>query len=106
MFQNYLSYSALAGTDDETVAGGFNDRSRDDMKVIYAENSLDLSEEPSKKPEISAAHPNEARYHFRNPQWHDCNRRSRWSSMVERSAHPRGAEGYLVVDRPRSSTVL
>jgi hypothetical protein len=42
-----LSYSALAGTDDETVAGGFNDRSRDDMKVIYAENSLDLSEEPS-----------------------------------------------------------
>jgi hypothetical protein len=66
MFQNYLSYSALAGTDDETVAGGFNDRSRDDMKVIYAENSFDLSEEPSQKPEISAAHPNEARYHFRN----------------------------------------
>jgi hypothetical protein len=46
--------------------GGFNDRSRDDMKVIHAENSLDLSEEPSQKPEISAAHPNEARYYFRN----------------------------------------
>jgi hypothetical protein len=30
------------------------------MKVIHAENSLDLSEEPSQKPEISAAHPNEA----------------------------------------------
>jgi hypothetical protein len=57
VFQNYLSYSALAGTDDEAVAGGFNDRSRDDMKVIHAENSLDLSEEPSQKPEISAAHP-------------------------------------------------
>ncbi|MCU1226000.1 MAG: hypothetical protein JWQ42_4093, partial [Edaphobacter sp.] len=66
MFQNYLSYSALAGTDDEAVAGGFNDRSRDDMKVIHAENSLDRSEEPSQKSEISAAHPNEARYHFRN----------------------------------------
>jgi hypothetical protein len=53
VFQNYLSYSALAGTDEEAVAGGFNDRSRDDMKVIYVENSLDLSEEPSQKPEIS-----------------------------------------------------
>jgi hypothetical protein len=53
-----LSYSALARADDEAVAGGFNDRSRDDMKVIHAENSLDLSEEPSQKPEISAAHPN------------------------------------------------
>ena len=36
------------------------------MKVIHVENSLDLGEEPSQKPEISAAHPNEARYHFRN----------------------------------------
>jgi len=26
-FENYLSYSALAGTDDEAGAGGFNDRS-------------------------------------------------------------------------------
>jgi hypothetical protein len=65
-FENYLSYSALARTDDEAVAGGFNDRSRDDMKVIHAENSLDLSEEPRQKPEISADHPNEASYHFRN----------------------------------------
>lgn len=66
MFQNYFSYSALAGTDDEAIAGGFNDCRRDDMKVIHAENSLDLSEEPSQKSEISAAHPNEARYHFWN----------------------------------------
>jgi len=58
--------SALAGTDDEDIAGGFNDRSRDDMKVIHAENSLDLSEEPRQKPEISADHPNVASYHFRN----------------------------------------
>ena len=43
MFQNYLSYSALAGTDDKAIAGGFDDCSGDDMKVIYAENSLDLS---------------------------------------------------------------
>jgi hypothetical protein len=41
-----LSYSALAGTDDKAVAGGFDDCSGDDMKVIDAENSLDLSEEP------------------------------------------------------------
>ena len=27
------------------VGRGFNDRSRDDMKVIHAENSLDLGEE-------------------------------------------------------------
>jgi hypothetical protein len=58
VFQDYLSYSGLAGTDDEAVAGGFNDRRRDDMKVIHAENSLDLSEEPSQKPEISAAESN------------------------------------------------
>ena len=43
MFQNYLSYSALARTDEEAVAGGFDDCGGDDMKVIYAENSLDLS---------------------------------------------------------------
>jgi hypothetical protein len=49
-----LSYPALARTDDEAVAGGFDDCSRDDMKVIYAENSLDLSEEPSQEPEVSA----------------------------------------------------
>jgi hypothetical protein len=36
------------------------------VKVIHAENSLDMSEEPSQKPAISAAHSNEARYHFRN----------------------------------------
>jgi hypothetical protein len=36
------------------------------MKVIYAENSLDLSEEPSQEPEVPAGHPNEAGYHFRN----------------------------------------
>jgi len=42
-----LSYSALARTDDEAVAGGFDDCGGYDMKVIYAENSLDLSEEPS-----------------------------------------------------------
>jgi hypothetical protein len=36
------------------------------MKIIHAENSLDLSEEPSQKSEIFAAHPNEAYYHFWN----------------------------------------
>jgi hypothetical protein len=52
VFQNYLSYSALAKADDEAVTGGFNNRSRDDMTVIHTENSLDLGEErPS--PEIS-----------------------------------------------------
>ena len=66
MFQNYLSYSALAGTDDEAVAGGFNDRSRDDMKVIHAENSLDLGEESRQEPEVSSGHPNEACYYLRN----------------------------------------
>jgi hypothetical protein len=66
VFQNYLSYPALARTDDEAVAGGFDDCSGDDMKVIYAENSLDLSEEPSQEPEVSAGHSNQARYHFRN----------------------------------------
>jgi hypothetical protein len=28
VFQNYLSYSALARADDEAVTGGFNDRSQ------------------------------------------------------------------------------
>jgi hypothetical protein len=42
VFQNYLSYSALARADDEAVAGGFNDRSRDDMKVIHADVGLHL----------------------------------------------------------------
>ena len=66
VFQNYLSYPALARTDDEAVAGGFNDRSRDDMKVIHAENSLDLGEESRQEPEVSSGHPNEACYYFRN----------------------------------------
>ena len=66
MFQNYLSYSLSAGTDDKAVAGGFDDCSGYDMKVIYAKNSLDLSEEPSQEPKVSAGHSNEAGYHFRN----------------------------------------
>jgi hypothetical protein len=66
VFQNYLSYSVLTGTDDKAVAGGLDDCSGDGMKVIYAENALDLSEKPSQEPEISASHPNEARYHFRD----------------------------------------
>jgi hypothetical protein len=53
-----LSYSALARADDEAVTGGFNDRSRDDMKVIHAENSLDLGEES--RQELEAC------YYFRN----------------------------------------
>jgi hypothetical protein len=36
------------------------------MKVIHAENSLDLSEKSSQKPEVSSGHPNEARYDFWN----------------------------------------
>lgn len=59
-----MSYSVLAGTDDKAVAGGFDDCSGDDVEVIYAENSFDLSEEPSQEPEVSAFHPNEAGYHF------------------------------------------
>jgi hypothetical protein len=66
VFQNYLSYSALARADDEAVTGGFNDRSRDVMKVIHAENSLDLGEESRQELEISSGHPNEACYYFRN----------------------------------------
>jgi hypothetical protein len=61
-----LSYSALARADDEAVTGGFNDRSRDDMKVIHAENSLDLGEESRQELEISSGHPYEACYYFRN----------------------------------------
>ena len=36
------------------------------MKVIHAENSLDLGEESRQEPEISSGHPNEACYYFRN----------------------------------------
>jgi hypothetical protein len=66
MFQNYLSYSVLTRTDDKAAADGLDDCSGPDMKVIYAENTLDLSEKPSQEPEVSASHPNEARYHFRD----------------------------------------
>jgi hypothetical protein len=45
VFQRYLSYRVLARTNDKAVAGDFDNCSRDDMKVIHAENSLDLSEE-------------------------------------------------------------
>lgn len=48
-FENYLSYSALAGSDDKAVVGGFDDSGGDDMKVRYAEDSLDLSEEPGQR---------------------------------------------------------
>ena len=36
------------------------------MKVIHAENSLDLSKQSSQKPEVSSGHPNEACYDFGN----------------------------------------
>jgi hypothetical protein len=52
VFQRYLSYRVLSRTNDKVVAGGFDNCSRDDMKVIHAENSLDLSEESSQKPSI------------------------------------------------------
>ena len=36
------------------------------MKVIHAENSLDLGEESRQEPEVSSGHPNQACYYFRN----------------------------------------
>jgi hypothetical protein len=33
------------------------------MKVIHAENSLDLGEESRQEPEVSSGHPNEACYY-------------------------------------------
>jgi hypothetical protein len=57
VFQRYLSYWVLSRTNDKAVAGGFDNCSRDDMKVVHAENSLDLSEESSQKPEVSSGHP-------------------------------------------------
>jgi hypothetical protein len=36
------------------------------MKVVDTENPLDLSEKSGQEPEVSAGHPNEARYHFRH----------------------------------------
>lgn len=36
------------------------------MKVVDAENPLDLSENAGQEPEISANHPYETRYHFRD----------------------------------------
>jgi len=36
------------------------------MKVIHAENSLDLGEESRQEPEVSSGHPNEACYYLRN----------------------------------------
>jgi hypothetical protein len=35
------------------------------MKVIDAENPLDLSQEPSEQSEVSSCHPDEARYDLR-----------------------------------------
>ncbi|MCU1226494.1 MAG: hypothetical protein JWQ42_4587 [Edaphobacter sp.] len=35
------------------------------MKVIDAENPLDLSQEPSEQSEVSSRHPDEARYDLR-----------------------------------------
>ena len=46
MFQNYLSYRALARADDKTVPRSFDDCGLDEMKVIAAEDALDLSKEP------------------------------------------------------------
>ena len=54
-----------AGSDDEAFPGGFDDRSRHQVKVVNAENALNLSEEPSQKSEVTSGHSNEARYHFR-----------------------------------------
>jgi hypothetical protein len=55
-FQNYLSYSGLSGADHEAIPRGFDNSSRDDSKVIHAENSLDLSEKSSQEPKVSSGH--------------------------------------------------
>jgi hypothetical protein len=36
--------------------GGVNGRSRDDMKIIHAENSLDLGEASRQEPKVSSGH--------------------------------------------------
>jgi hypothetical protein len=66
MFQNYLSYLASSGPDHEAVPCRFDDCGRDQMKVVDAENPLDLSEKSGQEPEVSAGHPYEACYHFRD----------------------------------------
>ena len=60
MFQNYLAYLASARPDHETVPRRFDDRVGDEVKVVDAENSFDLSEKPSQEPEVSSGHPYEA----------------------------------------------
>jgi hypothetical protein len=62
MFQGYLAWSTSSGADDEAVPRRFDDRCRDQMTVIDAENPLDLSREPSEQSEVSSRHPDKARY--------------------------------------------
>jgi hypothetical protein len=62
MFQGYLAWSTSSGADDEAVPRRFDDRCRDQMTVIDAENPLDLSQEPSEQSEVSSRHPDKARY--------------------------------------------
>ena len=52
MFQNYLSYLASSGPNYEAVPFRFDDCGRDQMKVLDAENPLDLSEKSGQEPEV------------------------------------------------------
>ncbi len=66
MFQNYLSYLASSRPNHEAVPCRFDDCGRDQMKVVDAENPLDLSEKSGQEPEVSASHPYETLYRFQD----------------------------------------
>jgi hypothetical protein len=55
-----LSYLASSGPNHEAVPCCFDDCGRDQMKVVDAENPLDLSEKSGQEPEVSAGHAYEA----------------------------------------------
>jgi hypothetical protein len=48
LFQSYLAYSTSSSAGDKTIPGGFDDRRRDQMKIIDAENLLDLGKYSSR----------------------------------------------------------
>ena len=58
-FQNYLAQSASSRPYDKVAPRSFNDSDQHDMQAVYAENSLDLSEQ-DQKPEIASRCPGKA----------------------------------------------
>lgn len=70
------------------------------MKVVYAENPLDLGEKSGQEPEVSAGHPYQTRYHFRDQLFVRKGDSGRCPSPFQQLLHLSSIERPELMDEP------